>query len=318
MTIGLVHFSPNLLGSRTIQRGNAASFMGTLPQLITMKLLLCLLPVFVQARIIIDIHASETMRESDIAVKGSLQKVITPTDITSFQLTESVLKNGVYKLTDTQKRVPTNVYIKSPTPWHDLYKTYGWKQVNTVIKPVKTNIVYIEKETDVVLNRKIVHGGSEPSEHKVTLPTKVENNVTSYWNKDTKPFKADIEYNINFDGIGNLTKFNLNSTWNTNLFKRDVGVVSPSVVQFSLEPNQNSSVTLTATKVTVNVQVEHMAILDGIVVANFEEAINGHHFYAYDIGSVMDAANLSDIITTKEDIVIQFYADSKVIVEDII
>lgn len=283
-----------------------------------MKLLLCLLPVIVHARMTIDIHASQTVPATVITTKGSSQKVITPKDIGAFQLTTSILKKGVYKLTGEQKRQSTHVFIRSPTPWHDLYTTYGWKQVNTVVKPIKTTIINIKKETDVILNQKAVYGGPEPSEHKVTLPTKVENNVTIYWNKDTKPFKGDIEYNINFDGIGNTTKFKMNSTWNTNLLERNVGVVSPSVVELRLEPQQNSSVTLTATKVSVNLEVEFIAILDGTVVANFEEAINGHHFFAYDVGSVAQAANFSDTIATKVNIGIEFYTDSKVSVDDIL
>ena len=70
----------------------------------------------------IEIHAGKDKASSSVKVTGTVQHVITDEERQSFKLEDAQLKDAVKKYFGKR---PNDAFLHSPTPWDDLYKTYG-------------------------------------------------------------------------------------------------------------------------------------------------------------------------------------------------
>lgn len=70
--------------------------------------------------------------KSTATCSGSAHHAITPREQNAFGLDSDTVKNGVKK---TMGKRPDDIYLTSPTPWNDLFKTYKWTQVTTNVSP---------------------------------------------------------------------------------------------------------------------------------------------------------------------------------------
>jgi len=65
-----------------------------------------------------------------VTVSGSVQHVITDQERACFGLDDAALKDAIEKYFG---KGPEDAFLKGPTPWDDLYRTYQWPQVETVL-----------------------------------------------------------------------------------------------------------------------------------------------------------------------------------------
>jgi len=72
----------------------------------------------------IQIQLGEHGTKSAVSASGSSSRVIIDAHRTTFGLDDNaLLKKGVELY---HGEWPTDAYLRSPTPWDDLYKTYNW------------------------------------------------------------------------------------------------------------------------------------------------------------------------------------------------
>src|SRR5947207_10532693 len=93
------------------------------PGLPTWKFEKCSRMETTMAGITVSIVAGADAAHSSVNATGSVQHVITDKEVTTFGIQDSPLKNAVGKYFGKN---PNDAYLHSPTPWNDLYKTYGW------------------------------------------------------------------------------------------------------------------------------------------------------------------------------------------------
>ncbi|MNR44853.1 hypothetical protein D3C85_1636420 [compost metagenome] len=84
----------------------------------------------------------------------------------------------------------------------------------------------------------------------------------------------------------------------------------------TLQPGQTVEAILSASKGVLTVEVEYQITLVGVTAVNYNPTYQGHHFWALDINNVMSAGKLSNVITSKETIVIDYFTNTTITVQD--
>lgn len=84
----------------------------------------------------IDIRIQDSIENSVINGSGISSGIITDVERRSFNLEDAQLKRASGLLVG---REPTDVFLRSPTPWNDLFITYNWQQTlrNTLVRTAR-------------------------------------------------------------------------------------------------------------------------------------------------------------------------------------
>jgi hypothetical protein len=266
----------------------------------------------------ISIVAGLDEEKSSIAVSGKEMHVITEEEKATFGLNDHALKEAVKKYFG---KAPNDVFIRSPTPWNDLYKTYGWKQVTTKLRPVSGHILEVTSEPTVVKTAKFENNSSQDASFNVSISESVTDTSTSTWSTGgSLSFSQKIEYGVKFLGVGGKgeTAMSFTGSWGTGgSHSKSITVGSTSGVDVTLKPGKGVESVLSATRGVMKVEVKYNASLSGSVAVNYNPTYKGHHFYGLPVSAVMDAGGIPTFITSTETIEIGYFSDSKLKIQDL-
>ncbi|WP_054705004.1 ETX/MTX2 family pore-forming toxin [Bacillus sp. JCM 19041] len=227
----------------------------------------------------ISILAGKDESETSIDTDGSVLHVITDAERKSFGITDSDLKEyvGVYK----GKR-PKDVYVCSPTPWGDLYKTYDWSEVQVQLK-VKNYKIKEFSSTPTILATHEFHNDhdKEPSTYTANISQIITDTTSSTWeSSNTITVSQMIKYGITFLGAdgGGETTMSYERSWGESSTKSEsIELGSGSSVEITLGPNESATAELSTSKGHLEVEVEYEASLIGQVAVNYDPPYDGHH-----------------------------------------
>lgn len=255
---------------------------------------------------------------SSASAFGSEIHVISDTEIATFGLGEVSLKQavGAYK-----GREPNDAFLRSPTPWDDLYTTYDWQQVTTTIQPVSAEVIEKTIEPVIVSTTPFNNTSSQTATFDVSARQEVRNTVTSSWEQSgSVTFGQTIKYEVKFEGIGvgGSTSLSFESGWGEGGSEAQTIVVGlSSGVQVELEPGEYVFSTIRASRGTMKVKVAYRATLSGYVACNYNPTFEDHHFWAYGVNSVLAAAERSTEVIVEEVLDVGFYFNSYVETSDV-
>ncbi|XP_073965878.1 U-megalopygitoxin(8)-Mo12-like [Choristoneura fumiferana] len=281
--------------------------------------LLLLLPALALARIQVGVTGTYEEPASDMNVNysGDQIDIISDKERDSFGLSDSKVKDGVKNYFGER---PDDAYLRSPTPWGDLYQSNGWSQVARTLTPRSGKILSINSKPLIVMRQVFENNSTKEATFNVAITTAVDNTVSSSWSKSGE-LTVSQEINYGFDielvNMGGSTTFSYTSGWGQNTEKiQSVTIGTTSALEILLKPGESVVAELHATKAVVEVEVEYEASLDGAVAVNYSDRYKDHYFWALGINPVMSSAGLQQTIVSKEVIEIDFYAQSKVVVRD--
>lgn len=281
-------------------------------------LLFLLAPVFITADISINVIASEDESERQIHVSGSDIAVISDDEINTFKLSDEKLKSAVASYNGKR---PDDVYLKSPTPWNDLYKTYQWMQVNRVLKPIRAKMSSIQFKPVIVLTQHFNNTSCSPAIFKAYIRQQVEDTIASIWETNGQLTTGlNISYGIEFlaMAVSGKASFNYFSKWGENIMKsQSVTVGSETGLEITLQPKQRAQAKLFATRGEMKIKIDYEASLEGFLAVNYEDGFKGHHFHGLDVNLVLRAGGFNSSVFSSEEIVIGYYSDSEVMVQDV-
>ncbi|XP_048000164.1 spherulin-2A-like [Leguminivora glycinivorella] len=283
------------------------------------RFLFLVLPVLVHARINVEIDGKFQNENSDMKVhfSGSQMDTISDQERASFSLEDNNLKNAVNAYFGKR---PDDAYLRSPTPWGDLYRTYNWQQVARTLIPKSSKVLKIKSQPLIVMQQVFENNSTMPATFNVGISHSVENRVSSHWTKSGElSLTQEISYGIDIEvaNFGGSTSFSYTSGWGIGAEKSEtVTIGATSSMNVLLQPGQSVTTELLATKGTIQIEVEYMASLSGAVAVNYDKVYKGHHYWALPIEAVMSQGGLKNEIMSKEIIEIDFYSQSKVIVHD--
>lgn len=283
------------------------------------KYVLLVLPALVLAKIDVELSGEYKEDNSNLKVyySGSEVGVISDTERQTFGLNDDNLKSAVRAYFGSR---PSDAYLRSPTPWGDLYQSYGWNQVIRTLIPRSGKILKISSQPVMVLRQDFQNNSTKPATFNVGISQAVENTVSSSWSKGGE-LSVDQEINYGFDievvNVGGSTSFSFSSSWGRNTEKsKTVTVGASSALEILLQPGQSVTAQLQATRGTIQIEMEYEASLSGATAVNYADGYRGHHFWSLDVQGVMASAELSNRKISREVIEIDFYTNSRVVVQD--
>ncbi|WP_158841772.1 follicular epithelium yolk protein subunit [Polaribacter sp. L3A8] len=267
--------------------------------------------------IVISITAATDANASKATATGSIQHIITDTERSTFKLSDSSLKNAVGKYFGKN---PNDAYLHSPTPWNDLYRTYGWSQVSTVLVPIRAEILGISSKPDILATKTFTNNSSVKGSFNASISEQVSNTVTSSWSTGgTLSISEAIEVGVNIEVVSakSTTTLSYSQSWSIGESKSETTTVgSSSGVSVDLDPGQSVEAKLSASKGAMQVKVTYRAYLTGSVAVNYNPTFKGHHFFALPVASVMSAAGIKNSVESTEVFDIGFYSDGKIEIID--
>jgi hypothetical protein len=265
----------------------------------------------------ITIQAGLTTGTSNASASGSVQHVITDEEVKSFKIKDGDLKNAIGKYFG---RNPNDAYLHSDTPWGDLYKTYGWPQVETILVVDSVTITEITSEPVIVGQQTFKNDSSLKGTFNVGISQTVSNTATSSWTKtDTLTIGQKFTYKVDFlgSGAGGETSLSYALSWGeTKTESKGITVGTTSGVSVVLDPGQAVNAVLTASRGVMKVRIVYRAYLIGNTAINYNPTYKDHHFWALGIGEVMAAGGIANSQTVTEDLEIGFYTNSQVELRD--
>ncbi|XP_028165591.1 spherulin-2A-like [Ostrinia furnacalis] len=278
---------------------------------------LLVLPALASAKINVDVVATSDSATSKVEYFGSSIELITDEDIRTFGLTDSKLKDAAQKFSGGR---PGDVYLKSPTPWNDLYKSFGWSQVQRTLHPKSARILGIRSEPVLLVTSEFINNSSVTSTYNAGVTQQVEETVSTTWSVGGE-MKVEQEINYKVDigvgEIGGATRFSFSASFGKDTTKsKSVTVGSSQGVQVQLAPGQAVVASLQATRGSMEIQVDYSASLDGDIACNYPGKFKGHYFWRYDLIAVQRASGMKTTVDSTEIIKVGFYFNARVVVSD--
>lgn len=261
----------------------------------------------------INITAGPDKTSSAATVSGSIQHIITNAERSTFQLGDSQLKNAVGKYFGKN---PADAFLHSNTAWGDLYKTYSWPQVQTVVVGTKAEILEITSQPVIVKEQTFVNNSKVPGDFHVGISDQVSNSVASSWSTGgTFTIGEAIKVNAEILGTGveSTTKLSYSQSWGISGTKTQTTTVgSSSAVTVTLQPGQSVLARLSASRGVMKVRVTYNAYLMGLTAINYNPTYNGHHFWGLNLPTVMQSAGISNAVSSNEDLEVGYYSNSRI------
>lgn len=97
------------------------------------------------------------------------------------------------------------MYVKRPTPWEDVYKKFGWKEVQRTLRPVSAKILFITSKPEAVATAEYVIHSNYTAKYNSELTQAVEETVGNSWSKGGElTIGQDINYSIGIGEAGSI------------------------------------------------------------------------------------------------------------------
>lgn len=264
--------------------------------------------------ITVQIIASDTAEHSQVYASGSVVHVITDQEREKFGITDGPLKEAIRAYFG---KSPNDAYVKSPTPWNDLYATYGWPQVQTYLSVIDSKILGITSEP-VILGSQVFENTSDtPATFNANITDQVSESVETNWS-ETYGFEVGqtISYGVEFSGvsIGGETSMSFSSQFGVGGSQStEVTVSMGSGVSVEIPAHQSRTAQLSASRGTMQVQITYAVTLSGDTAINYNPTYKDHHFWALPINAVMQAGGIKTSYPMTETIEVGYYANGKIV-----
>lgn len=226
----------------------------------------------------------------------------------TFNLNKSIEKS--------EGRIPNDVFFCDPTPWNNLYDTYGWRPVKRHLKVVACEVVQVTSVPTIVATRKLFNKSKNTATFQTSITETVTNSVAhKKMTQHTIKVGQSISYGINFiaEGKGETT-FEYTYNWGEDITKtQSTELSSSSQVTVVLEPGQSAIAELHAKKGVIKLKATYEAYVDGLIACNYHPRHKGHHFWAFPARELLKP----NVQTIVEDVTIDYYSDGETILKDI-
>jgi len=263
--------------------------------------------------ITVNIIAGSTAETSSVKASGSIVHTINDSERSIFGLNDSQLKSAVNSYFG---RSPNDAYLCSPTPWGDLYKTYGWPQVQTYLEVVSSKVLGLTSQPVGLATRKFTNNGSSPATFSADLNDSVTETTETNWSETYGlEVSQSISYGVEFSGVnvGGETSMSYSTEFGKGGSEsKEVSISATSGVSFVLEPGESAIVNLSASRGALKIQITYQVTLSGDTAINYNPTYNGHHFWALPINAVMSSAGIQQTYQITETIEVGYYANGEI------
>jgi hypothetical protein len=124
----------------------------------------------------INVNAGLDAATSSVQASGNVIHVISDLERGTFNINDANLKKLVEKYFG---KSPNDAYVRSDTPWGDLYKTYNWPQVQVNLVVQSASILGITSEPQIINSQKFSNNSSVKGNFNVSITQQVNNTSQS-------------------------------------------------------------------------------------------------------------------------------------------
>ena len=263
-----------------------------------------------------NIKAGFTAESSSVQVEGSVQHVITDKEVVSFGISDQNLKKAIEQYFG---KAPKGAALHTPTPSDDLYRTYGWPEVNTVLSAISAEILQITSNPVIVDQKTSTNYLNKMISVNTAMSTSVEQTASTEWSETSSiEISQSITYGLDFMGTGvtGTTSLTFNQQWgHGGSQSKAITIGTTHGTTFDVDPGESVSVKLTASMGSMKIRIVYEARLTGCTAINYQRKYKDHNFWCLDINEVMRAGGITNAIRFTEDIEVGYYGNSEIIVE---
>lgn len=261
----------------------------------------------------LDIQAGADGRDGAIAAGGQDEHVITDAEQRSLGLGEAVLKSAIE---EHLGRRPNDVFLHSPTPWGDLYQTYGWPEVKVTVATVHTEVAGIEKLPTVAAYTNFINHDNFRTKVGGDVSATIFHNVATRWH-DSRTEGSTVKIGASFKVLGLGGDLSVDFKSEHTFGKDDTTTAGDShtyadKVERELDPGGSFEARITVTRWELKGRVRYRVSLSGAVAVNYDVPQAGHHFHAVDIATVMAKAGLQSSFEITSDVTIGYFTEGHV------
>ncbi|CAF4945026.1 unnamed protein product [Pieris macdunnoughi] len=205
---------------------------------------------------------------------------------------------------------PDDVFLKSPTPWGDLYTTYGWKEVTVTTKPISSVVVSKEFRNQTVAKQKYTNKTSSNATLWGNMSRSVDEVTINWYNPKKISINGNVSHHFDFTQIGGKD-FHLTVPWRIDTEELNpIKIGSEIRFKDKLKTNEALEVEVRTIKANIKIEVVYESTLSGNVVLNYKNKLMGHHFWAVEVADVLSIIGTRPLIT-KEVIEMEFYTKTE-------
>ncbi|WP_400193681.1 follicular epithelium yolk protein subunit [Hymenobacter sp. B81] len=269
------------------------------------------------AGISVIVTAGKDKESSKVSASGYVQHIITDEERNVFKLQDGDLKSAVEAYFGKR---PNDAFLHDPTPWNNLYSTYNWPQVQTILRVVGAEIVGLTSEPVVVAQNTFTNNSDLPGVFSAGVSDSVTDTVESNWSQ-TYGLEASqsISYGVSFlgSGGGGETSLSFSASFGQGGSQStSVTVGSQQDVSVELQPGESVTAVLTASRGTLKVRITYQVSLEGVSAVNYNPTFKDHHFWALDISGLLQAAGRPTSFTITEDLEIGYFSNAHTILQN--
>lgn len=212
-------------------------------------------------------------------------------------------------------RVPNDVFFSDPTPWNNLYDSYGWQPVKRHLKVLSTEVVEVTSVPTIVKTQVLKNDSDHAATFQASITETVSNTIAhKTMSQHSIKLGQKVTYGVKFiaEGKGE-TSFEYAYTWGEDTTKTVATTLSSSAnVSVLLQPKQSVIAELKAQKGIIKLKVTYEAYVDGYVVCNYNPKHKDHHFWALEAVDILKP-NKKIIV---EDVTIDYYSEGEVVLKN--
>lgn len=264
----------------------------------------------------ISISAGPDAPSSTVAATGSEQHIVTIFERDAFGISDDNLQNAAARLLGG---LPDNVFVSDPNPWN-IYQTQGWPPVQTKLTIQSATITSVSGSPEALASQQLKNDSSAPAQLSASVTQQVSIGTKSSWSlPEGLQMTLPISYEIDFLAAAapGETALSFTEIWGIpDAQSETVTLGNRAGVAVTLQPGESVEAVLQATGAAMQVEIVYLLTLSGYVVANYTNALNGHHFWYVDVNSAIQALGQPASITVTHTLEIDYHANAQIVVKD--
>jgi hypothetical protein len=270
------------------------------------------------ARFSIRIKAGKDANTSSIQVSGSALHVITDKERDAFGLGDSAVKNAVAKYFG---RAPNDAWLRSPTPFNDLYRTYGWPEVQAVLIAKHTEVREVASQPTILKRTTLRNDTKKHGTFGANVDDVITHTLETSWSETPSvDFPQGVEYSIELEGLGGIggsTPWSFGQVWGEGgAQSRSQTVGSDQGLCVDLDPGEAVDVELGAFSGVMKARIFYDAYLIGGTAINYNPTYRERHFWLLDLPTVMGSVGISTRKQYTQDIQLAYFCNAEVRLAD--
>ncbi|XP_055316129.1 spherulin-2A-like [Sitodiplosis mosellana] len=212
---------------------------------------------------------------------------------------------------------PNDAFVREPTPWNGLYKTYHWPEVQRITTVRSAEFIEFNHVPVIVSEGTLINDSTKPGTFSTNLATNVTNSTSTTWTQTHGiSVGQKISYSVkfgNFVKCGGETSFQYSHSWGeggsqTKTTSSGVG----ANISVQLEPGEKVRAQIIASRANAKIKVEYESYLIGDIAVNYCPTHKGHHFWAFDVNRVLKENNRQNLVVSTETIVVEMFSKMEV------